>query len=286
MKRKTLALTLILALFVSSVVGLQSVKSSPKTITVPDDYSSIQDAIDYASAGDTVFVRRGNYTLPGIVEGLTINKSISLIGENKQNTILTQAPYRYGRDAIKISADKVTISGFTVKEGIMHNIGIDGSGCKITDNYIINSYNNGIDVNGKDNVISGNTISDNPVFGIYVAASDSAISLNNIDNNGFAGIIIDSCKKVIVSQNNIASNGNPYSDVPIDEKGGLILRWTGPFYVQENNITNNNGFGIQFGEGCNNAIICRNNIIANHYGFSLLNYIINPSDIASLGSGN
>jgi hypothetical protein len=50
MKRKALALTVILALFISLVIGVQSAKSSSKTIVVPDDYPTIQAAVDNASA--------------------------------------------------------------------------------------------------------------------------------------------------------------------------------------------------------------------------------------------
>jgi hypothetical protein len=50
--------------------------AEPQAITVPDDFSSIQAAVDAANTGDTVYVHGGSYE--GTVE---INKSISLIGE-------------------------------------------------------------------------------------------------------------------------------------------------------------------------------------------------------------
>lgn len=273
-KRSLLAVAFILVLLVSMLVGVQSVKAVAKTIVVPDDYPTIQAAVDAASAGDTVFVKTGNYTLTGEITGLTIDKSISLIGENKDNTILVQLPYKYNYDAIAISADNVTFSGFTVKEGTWRDITVGASGCKITDNNIINSYVEGIDVSGSDNVISGNNIMGNGGVGIYVTANDSVISNNSFANNGGGGMVIDSCKNVTVSQNNITENNGV----------GLDLRWTGPFYVEDNNITNDQGFGIQFGEGCNNSTVCKNNIADNYYGVNLLNYLTIPSDF--LGFGN
>src|SRR5271169_865930 len=67
-------------------------KAASKTITVPDDYSAIQDAVDNANAGDIVFVRNGTYRTYAS-EGIFVNKSISLIGENSQGTILTRRKY-------------------------------------------------------------------------------------------------------------------------------------------------------------------------------------------------
>ncbi|UCD12997.1 MAG: hypothetical protein JSW60_05370, partial [Thermoplasmatales archaeon] len=47
------------------------------------NYSSIQDAIDNASGGDTINVFNGLYN-----ENIILNKSINLVGENKDSTII------------------------------------------------------------------------------------------------------------------------------------------------------------------------------------------------------
>jgi len=56
--RKTFAI-MILALLIASLAIIQplTVKAtSPRTIIVPDDFSTIQEAVGNATAGDTVFV--------------------------------------------------------------------------------------------------------------------------------------------------------------------------------------------------------------------------------------
>ena len=52
---------LIFALLVSSMVGMQSAKSNFSTLTVPNDFPTIQTAIDNAFAGQTIFVKAGIY---------------------------------------------------------------------------------------------------------------------------------------------------------------------------------------------------------------------------------
>ena len=76
------------------------------TIIVPDDYPTIQEAINNANNGDTIFVRVGTY-----YENLVVDKSITLTGENKETTIIDGGKKE---NVTKIIADHVTISGFTI----------------------------------------------------------------------------------------------------------------------------------------------------------------------------
>ncbi len=75
----------------------------------PNNYSTIQDAIDNASNGDTIFVY--DQSLP-YYENLIINTSIHLAGNNSQNTIIDASNTG---DTIRILHDTVTISNFTIR---------------------------------------------------------------------------------------------------------------------------------------------------------------------------
>jgi pectin methylesterase-like acyl-CoA thioesterase len=73
---KTLALVLALIfLILTPLVILQpvTVKAQSKTIVVPDNYPTIQAAIDNAISGDTIYVKQGTYQLP---PGLSIQATI------------------------------------------------------------------------------------------------------------------------------------------------------------------------------------------------------------------
>ena len=126
---KTAALLLVLALLTAPCLVMPlPVRASSKTLIVPDDYPTLSLAIQNAEAGDTVFVKRGNYH----EEVININKSLSLVGEGINETILSLNPplvetwILYNLlwvpdTAIKINANDVKIQGFTInlpKEGL------------------------------------------------------------------------------------------------------------------------------------------------------------------------
>ena len=83
--------------------------ASAQLIIVPDNYTTIQEAIDNANplGGDTIFVRAGLYE-----EKLTINKPLTLEGESRTNTTIQPKPAEPGT-VITISASWVNVTGFT-----------------------------------------------------------------------------------------------------------------------------------------------------------------------------
>ena len=79
--------------------------------TEPGNYTTIQSAINAANPGDTVFVYDDSSPYYENVE--IANKSINLIGENRNSTIITG---NYDSDVIIIFADNVSITGFTIRD--------------------------------------------------------------------------------------------------------------------------------------------------------------------------
>jgi hypothetical protein len=87
----------------------------PKHITfvsaevyVPDDYPTIQAAVDAVNAGDTIIVRDGTYT-----ENVNVNKRLTIKSENGPDSTIVQAA-NPNDHVFEVTADDVTISGFMV----------------------------------------------------------------------------------------------------------------------------------------------------------------------------
>jgi len=88
-----------------------------ETITVPDDYPTIQAAIDAAQPGDTVYVRAGEY-----VEELHIKKPLTLIGEGRTQVVIRLPDPEGTAITVDIDSGEVRIKGIEVTQA---DTGID-----------------------------------------------------------------------------------------------------------------------------------------------------------------
>ena len=173
------------------------------------NYSSIQNAIDISSVWDIVYVYNGKYQ-----ENIWINKSISLRGENIENTRITGNDHE---NIITIEAQSVNITGFTIQNG--HNSGIfigNSHNCKIFDN-IIDNNNIGIKIISSTNsIVSNNTISNNSAFGMYITNYHfpSKISKHNtVFHNNFINNNNTAVSDIGISTNwSYKNEGNYYDD--------------------------------------------------------------------------
>ena len=153
------------------------------------DYIRIQDAIDNVTNGNTIFVYSGIYH-----ENIVIDKSINLVGEDKENTIIDG---QEESDVIKILSNSVNITGFTIQ-----NAGF----------YL---YNDGIDIDSSNNIIANNIIK-RCICGVALElwANNCEIFQNNLEENSFGVMIysINSNNNLIYENNFIRNYHNGYDD--------------------------------------------------------------------------
>ncbi len=273
---------LFIGMSISSSTGLNLVKKSSislngKTLYVggsgPNNYTKIQDAIDDASDGDTVFVYNDSSPyFENIV--FTLKDNITLIGEDKKTTII-DGNFVYPKNGILVRCSNyINISGFTItkawKHGILIENGWEGNtsnwnrvtNCIIQNNGWTGVYleRNGVSKLTRYNQIEDCDINNNDDSGIWIVQAESNLFKGNNISSNQDGIQLYSSSNNIIANNSIFSN-----------RGGIgILLW----YSNDNTITcnniSNNEEGIGFWESSCNAIK-DNNIILNEYdGISLI----------------
>ena len=194
------------------VVIITSGHSEGKTWYVDDsggqDHRTIQGAIDDAQEGDSVYVHRGTY-----VEQVIVDKSIDLIGENNETTVIQGE----GKDdVVIITADHVNMTNFRViGDG---SFGYDASQILVRSNY---------------SRVSNNRCSNN-IYGVMLYEASHNIIENNVCFDDYMGIsVVDS------SWNLIANNtcySNSHSGISIHYSSNNVIR---------NNICRENRYGIE-----------------------------------------
>jgi len=294
---------LLVFVFLISLVTLQPAivrATSLRTIIVPDNFPTIQAAIDNASAGDTVFVRSGTYS-----QNISISKSINLIGENAQNTILTMPqlyinPVFPGPPAtyiININSNGVNIDNFTINNpnpggyGIGSNgnqnqiigseidsigtgVVVSGSYQYISQNHIANAFA-GLQCSGSYNQIIDNTFSNT---GVTLSGSYNSIAGNFISYGTGISISLENANTNLIYNNTVtkgsvylqSSNSNIIWNNTISGGGSLLLgdaiRWPASNnFVSGNIIEGAVDWGILMGYGSYN--IFYGNLIANNGGY-------------------
>ena len=257
MSKKTYMAAIIISALLVSLVGMQCVEmaraNDPNTITVPDDYSTIQEAINSAKAGDTVLVRKGTYN-----ETVLMDKSLVLRGLD----FPLINPHQRG-SPITINAANCIVDGFEVTNSSRSS---SEAGIKVQynsggNNTIINNiaYNNSL--NGIYlRKTSRNSVVNNIVFsnsrGIECSVeTDDYLANNTIYSNKDIGILVDASGRIAVINNTVYSNG----------EDGIMLDGSDDAYIAKNNVFNNPA-GINIDYSAHTNLITENNVTGNAWG--------------------
>jgi parallel beta-helix repeat protein len=278
-----LALVAVLSMF--SAITL-NVAVASRTIFVPADFSTIQDAVNNAVGGDTVFVYNGTY-----VENVVVNKAISLVGENNVTTFINGG---HVGAAVRVTVDGVSISGFTIGNG---SLAEGGAGillekvrsANLSDNVIVSSYvgtslinsslsnfhNNyvsrctiGLLMNfSENNIVEQNTFSASTEEAVYLnRCSNNTLEGNNISAGGAYGIRLGYSPQNRV-QGNVVANCNT----------GLLLEHSGGTTLSENSVHSNLwNFGVS-GDGLPDYV--QSIDMSNKVDGKSIYYLVNAKDV-------
>jgi parallel beta-helix repeat protein len=158
-------------------------------IKVPIIFSSIEDAIDAAESGDTVEVMAGTYVH---VQQIIIDKDLTIIGENKDTTIIKPDPGFTDSYLFRVNAGEFNLSNVTLDgDGNLYG-GVrytdPGTGTldnNIFKNIVFPGYTGiGVVIYGNNVTVSDNTFTDIGRVGIWVGADNVLVTANNYTGKG------------------------------------------------------------------------------------------------------
>jgi hypothetical protein len=228
-KQKILLIVVFIAL--ALIVSLASI-AEDSVILVPSDYPTIQQAIDAANYGNTVYVSAGTYSLStnGEIFPLIMKNGVSLVGSGADICILDAGQESKVIICNYIRDTSTKIEGFTITNGS----GTLGGGiyCLISSPTIAN------------NIITGNSA--HKGGGIYCVFFSSPIMFNNvITRNGASweggGIYCEFLSSPTITNDIIAGNSASLRG------GGIFSMFSYPTITNNiitGNIANSGAGGI------------------------------------------
>jgi len=270
-----------------TIIFAAAVNVTAATITVPDDYLTIQAAVNAASSGDIVYMRSGTY-----YEHVTIGKPLALQGEDRNTTIIDGGGT--GKVITATSTSNVAVSGFTVRNGGSSWAGYNKDAGIVLDNT-------------SHSLVSDCIVTSNGLNGLYsYRSSYNAIrhcefrynetkpgggiqgnihlrysSHNTIDNNyiysndGNGITVRESSNNTTITGNHVYSN----------EGHGIHVGWSYYCTIADNTVRDNKGAGVDF-DGASYNTVRDNMLSANGAGIRTVFYSNGETFVGNVIEGN
>lgn len=200
-----------------------------------ENFTSIEDALNYSSSGDLIYVLEGTYV---VKDSIVINKSVTIAGAGVNKTLLLiQSTEDISRDCVvEIQASNVTLSGFNIQQ---YNLTVDG----------IRVFAN------------NTTISNNSVYGMMIGMYMRNSSYNTIENNFFIQNGVAGIKSYMNTDYNKFLN-NSFTE---NFQNGISLIYDSYSIFQNNYFDGNGFFGANLMYGNNNSFF-ENTLRNNQFG--------------------
>ena len=202
---------LVLVVILAACTAVCPTVSAADHVVAPSgaEFTSIKDAVDWSSGGDTIRVESGTYA-----GNIKLDKKIILIGVDSGNGAPVIQPGKNGDD-ITIIADGCSVQGFTIENGGSSGIRITSSGNSVRRN-TLRSNGAGIAlVSSGKNTIESNQITDNNRAGITLeSASGNLIQENTIQKNTIGITLDENSISNTIAQNTFSNTQNVLSKSP------------------------------------------------------------------------
>ncbi len=291
--RTLLLLTLLPATLLAWIV----VPAAADTLQVPQQYPTIQAAVNAAGTGDIIEVDAGTY-----LENVIVNETVTIKGDSSTSTVVDGG----SNDVVfNIQEDNVELCNLTVRNGgsysgvtiyypykglIIRNtriidnaVGVvisEVDGNTIEDNVFINNQMYGIDVIESINtIIRDNQISES-AYGVEISDTSGSQVVNNTISDTSYGIYVPFSNNANISANMLTSNSwniyltysnssiIGYNDVSGGTVGIQVMHSEGNSVL--NNTVSDSSYGIYLGY-CGANTVSGNKVSLNDWGIELYN---------------
>jgi parallel beta-helix repeat protein len=259
---------------------------TPGKRSVPDEYPTIQTAIDTADDGEDIVIQGGTYR-----ENLVVDKAVNLIGVG--NPVIDGGSKKGDEATVLIvyldSKATGRVQGLTVTGGgagqFGHGLQILNCSPEIVGNRIIGNKHVGVGIHGQKSFTEHATIHDNDIYDNAVGVSNGLgaggqIYNNTIHNNKVTGIGVRGLATPMLRNNSIYGN---YIGIGIREEAYPTI---------ENNEVRDNTVGIAVNPGDAAAalaapgsrLIVRGNTVSGNRRSGIFISSINRSELSVQGN--
>ncbi len=166
-------------------------------------YTGLQEAINNATAGDTILIYKGNLS-----DNVDVNKSVSVVGVNSSSVKIRAL--NASRHVFNITSSNVTIKDLTITGATNGKAGIylnGASNASISNSNLTGNYYGIFLYGSSDSSILNNSISSNTEDGIYLYFSSNTTLINNtIAANTKRGIYLELSRNITMRNNTLVNN--------------------------------------------------------------------------------
>jgi parallel beta-helix repeat protein len=288
---------LLLTLFPATLIAWLVVPAAADTLQVPQEYQTIQAAVNAAGTGDIIEVDAGTYP-----ENVIVNQTVTIKGDSPTSTVVdgggNHVVFNIQEDNVELcnltvqnggSYSGVTIyypySGLTIRntriiDNVVGVVVSEADGNTIEDNVFINNQMYGIDVTYSSNtIIRDNQISES-AYGVEASDTSSSQVVNNTISDTSYSIYVPYSNNNNISANTLTSNSwniyLTYSNSNIIGHNKVLEGTVGiqVMHSEGNSILNNtvtdSSYGIYVGY-CSTNTVSGNTATLNDWGIELYN---------------